>query len=171
MPRIYNLYLSTQITSPASNLVVPVNITNKSNGQWMVDFKTLFGADANKYRRCQVRFHLTSESWVSAGTDWNNFSGYLAITLPGTFQSNTALGTILGLIYPQDTNSVDSNNSYNVTTLGNQVGVDINMPKDNQLVNLRFCNDDALSIMASAVPNYQILLSFELSEPIGERDE
>lgn len=171
MPRIYNLYLSTQITTPANNLVVPVNITNKANGQWMVDFKSLFGADAYKYRRCQVRFHLTSESWTSAASDWNNFQGYLALTLPSTFQSATTIGTVIGLLYPQDTNSTDSNNSYNLTTLGNQVGVDINMPRDNQLVSIRFCNDDSLSIMNAAVPNYQILLCFELSDPIGDDKE
>jgi hypothetical protein len=167
MPRVYNLYLSTQVTSPAGNFIVPLNITAKNNAQWMVDFKSLFGEDARKYRRCQVRFHLTSESWVSAGTDWQNYSGYLAVSLPSMFQSNTTIGTVLGLVNPSDTPTPESASCYNVSTLGNQVAADINMPADNQLVNIRFCSDDSMSLMASTLPNYQILLSFELSEPIA----
>jgi len=51
--------------------------------------------------------------------------------------------------------------------MDNAHGVDINMPSDNQYFNLQFVNIDTFQTMTNT-PDYQILLQFELSEPIPE---
>lgn len=164
--KVYQLYLSTMITTPKTNNVVPLNVSDKGNCTWQVDFKSLFNGDNLKYKRCQVRFNLISETWTAGASDWNNYTGYLSVNLPSSFCSTTGMGTPLGLISPTDAPTTGSStHCYLVSTLGDQVGVDINMPSENQFLNVQFLNDDSFSIISS-VPNYQLLLNFELSEPI-----
>ena len=166
MTKVYTLYLSTSVISPTTNLIVPLNVTDKGNATWQVDFRSLFNGDNNRFKRCQVRFNLQSSSWTAGGTDWNTFQGYLSLNLPSTYTASTSKGTPLGLIFPIDAPTTSTTTHvYQVSTLGNAVGVDINMPSDNQLVNFQFLNDDSFSNIGS-VPDWQILLSFELSEPI-----
>lgn len=167
MSRTYQLYLSTQITIPASNNVVPVDITNKANGIWQVNFKTLFGNNYNKYKRCSVRALLISEKWASADTDVNNYSGYLAINLPSVSSSFTTLGTPIMLLTPSKALSVNASalSCYNCSTMDAAQGVDINLPSENQYMSIQFCNNDSFSLMTT-VPDYQIMFQFELSEPI-----
>lgn len=166
MVQTYTLYLSTLITAPTSNLVVPLNITDIGNAVWQVDFRSLFNGDNKKYKRCSVRFNLQSSTWTAAAADWANYCGYLSINLPSNYISTTGKGSILGLIYPQDCPTTSSTvHCYQVNTMGHQQGVDINMPGDNQLLNIQFLNDDSFNTIGT-LPDYQLLLQFELSEPI-----
>ena len=166
--RTYNLYLNTLITSPASNAIVPINITNKANAQWNVDFRTLFNGAHEKYRRCSVRFSMQSESWAASGTDWENYSGYLAISLPSIFGSSTTTGTLLGLINPIDCPTTGTTtHCYQISTLSDAQGVDIVIPTSNQLLNVMFVADDSFGLIASTMPNYSLLLQFEFSEPVS----
>lgn len=174
MPRTYQLYLSTQVLSPASNNVVPVNKTNKANVTWQVNFKTLFGNDYNKYKRCSVRALLISETWNTADTDVANYSGYLAINLPSVSSSFTTLGTPILLLTPSKALSRNPANAtdfppalsyYNCSTMDAAQGVDINLPSENQFMSIQFCNNDSFSLMTT-VPEYNIMFQFELSEPV-----
>lgn len=164
--RTYQLYLSTQVTSPTSNNIVPINVTNRANAVWQVDFKSLFGNDFDKYKRCSVRAELISESWNSGNTDWNNYSGYLGINLPSTSNASTTLGTPIMQIFPTNVPVYDNpQTAYHCDTLGNNQGVDIAFPSANQLINLMFVNNDAMTLMTNT-PHYQILLQFELSDSV-----
>jgi hypothetical protein len=164
--RTYQLYLSTLITSPVTNNIVPINVTNKANVTWQVDFKSLFGNDYGKYSRCSVRCHLVSTPWVSTATDSETNDGYISLNLPSTFCASTSKGTPIALLYSSvATNQVLNTpySYYNVNTLGNNQGTDINMPSQNQLFNIQILSND--SFIAVSSYDYNILLQFELSEP------
>ena len=164
--RTFQLYLSSQITSPTTNNIVPVNKTNLANVTWQVDFKSLFGNYYNKFNRCSVRAQLLTESWSAANTDENTRTGYLAINLPSTGNASTTRGTPILCISPS--NAIAATGvlgAYIVSSLGNVQGVDITIPAENQFLNVMFVNDDAMTLMTS-VPEYQILFQFELSEPV-----
>lgn len=164
--RTYQLYLSTQVTSPTSNNIVPINVTNRANAVWQVDFKSLFGNDFDKYKRCSVRAELISEKWVGADNDMNTYSGYLGINLPSTGNASTTLGTPILSIFPSGVISATTvQAAYIISSMGSNQGVDIIFPSANQLMNIMFVNNDAMTLM-STVPHYQILFQFELSEPI-----
>lgn len=164
--RTYQLYLSTLITSPTSNNIVPINVTNKGNATWQVDFRSLFGNDYGRYNRCSVRVQLHSSSWAAANTDENSFDGYIILGLPSTYTSTTSKGVPVALINPTLISYATTPQSYfNVSTLGNVQGTDINMPAENSLLNIQFLTNDSFGIMPN-VPDYQILIQFELSQPL-----
>jgi hypothetical protein len=161
---VYTVYLSTQVTSPTSNLVVPLDKNNLSNCAWRIDFDNLFGGKNKEYSNCRVRYNLISNSFTAstpASTDWINYSGYLAISLPSSYNANTTNGTILGMIYPIDCPVTGTGiHCIQVSTLS-ECGVDINVPIGVQQVNIALINDDSMSFMTT-FQEYQILLSFEL---------
>ena len=164
--QVYTLYLNTAITSPVSNLIVPVNVADKANATWMVDFRSLFNGANEKYRRCSLKFSIQSNQWTAAGTDWNNYNGYLTINIPSRYGSSTTNGTQLGMIYPVDVPTTNTtNHCFLNTTLNQPQGIDILAPGDNTFLNVRFLNNDSYSTMGSSVPDYQLLLQFEFSEP------
>lgn len=164
--RTYQLYLSTAITSPTTNNIVPINITNKNSATWQVDFKSLFGNDYKKYKRCSVRCQLHSESWNAANTDENNYDGYISLSLPSTYSASTSAGIPIALINPSlATYSTTAQSFFNISTLGNVQGTDINFPSENQLLTIKFYTNDAFTGMSN-IPNYQILIQFELSDPV-----
>lgn len=162
----YQLYLSTLVTSPTSNNIVPIDISNKANATWQVDFRSLFGNDMGKYRRCSVRVQLHSASWNATNTDENTYDGYLTLSLPSTSSASTSKGVPVALMNPSlATYSTTPQSFYNVSTLGNVLGTDINMPSENQLLNIQVLNNDSFNTMAT-MPDYQILIQFELSDKI-----
>lgn len=162
MTRIYTLYLSTQITSPVQNLIVPLNKTNLSNVTWLVDFNSLFRGNQTKYNRCTLKYKLTSSSFDPAGTDWDTKQGILTCNLPCAYGSSTNNGTVLGLLYPQTSLIGGPNHCFISDTLETQ-GVEINVPQTIQAVTFSFMNDDALTFIDNTA-DWQILLQFELSE-------
>lgn len=164
--RNYQLYLSTQITSPTSNNIVPINVVNKANATWQVDFRSLFGTDYGKYRRCSVRVQIHSSTWATGIADENNFDGYISLNLPSTSCASTSKGTPVALISP--TFAIVSGAAasyYNVSTLGNVQGTDINMPADNQLLNIQILPTDSFSTLNN-MTDYQMMIQFELSDRI-----
>jgi hypothetical protein len=164
--RTYQLYLSTLITTPASNNIVPINVTNKANVTWQVDFKSLFGNDYGLYSRCSVRCHLVSTPWSSTSTDSQTNDGYISLNLPSTFCASTSKGTPIALLYSSVATNIAAGtfSYYNVNTLGNNQGTDINMPSQNQFLNIQLLGNDSFAAVSSY--DYSILLQFELSEPI-----
>jgi hypothetical protein len=169
--RTYQLYLSTLITTPVTNNIVPIDVSNKANVTWQVDFKSLFGNDYGKYSRCSVRCHLVSTPWVSTATDSQTNDGYISLNLPSTFSASTSKGTPIALLYSSVATNIVAgtpnlpslNSYYNVNTLGNNQGTDINMPSQNQLFNIQLLGNDSFAAVSSY--DYNILLQFELSEP------
>lgn len=163
---VYTLYLSTQITSPATNIIVPVNKTNLANVSWNIDWDNLFRKENYLYTNCRVRFQLVTNKWsASAGnTDWDDYQGYLGCSLPSSYNATTTNNTILGMIFPTDVYTITASTShaYVISSLSD-VGVDINMPKYNSIFNLQFRNTNTQSFISSTImPEYQILLTFEL---------
>lgn len=168
--RTFNLYLSTMLTSPTSNYVIPVNKSNLSSVTWNVDFENLFRGWNKKYKRCTLRFFLNTTSWAAVATDWETFNGYLTCNLPSVAGSSTVNGTMLGLVYPADCPTTGTaTHCMSVSTLGNQQGVDIMMPQGVQNVTLQFYRDADVAAGTTFMANmvdYQIQILFELSEPI-----
>lgn len=166
MVKCFQLYLATEITSPTSNDIVPINVTNKGNATWNVNFKALFGDDIYKYKRCTLRAQLLSQVFNTADTTFDIFSGYLSINLPTTNSASTSKGTPIMLLSPQIVPYITTSKSaYNCSTLGNVQGVDIPIPSANQLINIQFMNSDSFNIMSNT-PDYQLLLQFELLDEL-----
>jgi hypothetical protein len=163
---IYTLYLSTLNTSPSRNQIIPVYKTNLANVSWNIDFNSLFRGQQLKHKNCRVRFSLNSQSWTAGGaSDWAAYSGYLSANFQTQYNATTTFGTFLGMVTPEDSPITGSGNHVYVVSSLEQQGVDIIAPTDVQTLNLQFINDDSQTLI-TAVPEYAILLQFELYNPI-----
>ena len=161
---VFSLYLSTQITSPTANSIVPLSKTNLSNCSWRVDYDNLFKGAQHEYKHCRVRFNLVSAAFTAstpATTDWTNYSGYIAITTPTMYNAETTVGTILGLIYPSDCPISGTNiHCINVSTMSD-IGVDISIPSGIQQLNVQMINDDSMTLIGT-FQEYSLLLTYDL---------
>lgn len=158
---VYNLFLSTLITSPTLNRIVPVNKSNLASVTWNIDWNSFFGYEQQNYKYCRLRFILNSATWVAGATDWDVYSGYLSCNLQSNFASPYLPGTFLGVIYPINCLTTGTTtHCFLISTLQEQ-GVEISPPIGNQNFTLQFYNDDSFNLMAT-VPEYTIQLSFEL---------
>lgn len=163
---VYTLYLSTLISSPTSNYVVPIDKTNLANVAWRVDWKSLFGKDIYDYKYCRVRYSLAGETFTAStppATDWTNYNGYLTVSLPSTFNGVNTNGTILGLIYPQDSPISGTGVHCVLSSTMSESGVDINI---SGLTDVSQLNIGLMSWSTNqpltTMQNYQLLLSFDL---------
>ena len=166
--RAYNLYLSTQVQSPARNYLVPIDATNKNRVSWMIDWDNLFRKEQYKYKRFELYWKLTSESWTTGASDWENYTGILTCNLPSSYGSVTNAGTILGIVNPSASPSVASKSCYNIDTFMSSNGIDINCPAGVFPLTLTFYNDDSMTIMSAMTSQYQIHLQIELSDPMSD---
>lgn len=175
--KVFHLWLSTKLQSPVGNLAVPITQTailaSVNSVAWNVDFDSLFRGWNKKFKRCSIRFSLKSDSWTSSALDWENYQGVLTITLPSDTGSTTNFGTALGLIFPSDVPTTGTSlHCYNISTLGNQEGADVLVPQSNQIMTINFVrNGQTMGLIEypQDIPDYQIMLLFELSEPIEEQ--
>lgn len=160
----FTVWLSTQITSPTSNYVVPIDKSNLANCSWRIDWQNLFKGNEKEYKFCRVRYMLIGETFTAstpASNDWTNYTGYLAISLPTSFQSETTNGSILGLTYPQDCPITGTGTHCILSSTMGEAGVDINVPTGVSQVNVQmisWTNNQLISTMQ----NYSLLLNFEL---------
>lgn len=161
---IFTLYLSTLITSSTTsntNNVIPINKTNLANVTWNIDWKNIFKGNEDKYKFCRVRYYLMSQSFAAAGGNYNSFTGFLACNLASTYHSSP-VGTILNLLSCQDCPTTGTSTHCIINNYLSDCGVDINIPSIyNQTLTLSFYNDDAFNFISN-MPEYQILLTFEL---------
>jgi hypothetical protein len=168
--KIFHLYLSTLITAPVSNLVVPLNNTSLANVSWQVDWDSLFRGWNKKYKRCNVKLKLQTQSWTANANDWETFTGVLVCNLPSDTGSSTNWGTALSLYSPEDCPTTGtSTHCITINTFGHQQGVDILIPQANSIFTLTWLKPNgSLAITAQALTDYQVLIQFELSSPIEE---
>lgn len=167
---VYTLYLSTQITTPVSNVVVPVNKTNLANVIWNIDWDNLFRKEQYKYKHCRVRYSLVSNKWTAIGgnNDWDTYQGYLACNLPSMYNATTTNGTLLGMITPSDVYTVTSSTDHGfISSTLSDVGVDVIAPTGNSTFELKFLN--TTNGYNTITPEYQIILAFELYDRKDER--
>lgn len=160
----YTVYLSTQVTSPVYNNIVPLDKTNLSNVSWRADWDNIFNKENYNYKYCRVRFYLTSESFTASvppSADWTNYCGYLAVSLPSSYNATTTNGTILGLISPSDSPVTGTNIHCIIASTMSEIGVDINVPTSTQQLNISMINDNDFQFLTT-FKEYQILLNFEL---------
>ena len=168
--KVFHLYLSTIITGPTSNLVVPLNSTNLNNVSWQVDWNSLFRGWNKQYKRCCVRYQLISTSFTATSTDWENYNGVLCCNLPSDAGSSTNFGTALGLYSPLDCPTTGTTTHCILSnTLANVQGVDILMPQSNSIFTITWLKPSgSMALNSNTLYDYEILLQFELSEPIPE---
>lgn len=161
---VFTLWLSTQITSPTSNYVVPIDKTNLANASWRVDFDNLFGNKQKEYKFCRVRFYLIGETFTASSPgslDWSAYSGYLSVSLPSSFQASTTNGTILGITYPTDAPTTGTSIHCMIANTMSECGVDINVPvgvQEMRIGLMSWLNNNFITTMQ----NYSILFAFEL---------
>jgi len=161
---IYTITLSTA-TAQTNRDNIPVLRTagNYSDVSWLINYDSLFKGRQKLFKFCRVRFN-----WYQGSSTytWNNQNGYLAANFASKFNSpTTCLPTILGIVTP----SINPNNTgvnphaFLVSTL-NEIGVDVNIDQfqGSQLLQLKFCNDDAFTPMSGITKDYLIFLSFQL---------
>ena len=176
--RTYQIYLSTTITTPNLGCINPVNLTSNNNASWQINFKSLFGNDYGKYKRCCVRFHLTSQDFSTSdqANIYDAMAGYLTVNFPSSSSITIGQGLPLGIITGTTLLLATGDATplpllfYDTSTLGNVQGIDIPMPSENQIFNIQcrsLTNGNLLIPVAGTFfPHYQILLQFELSDPV-----
>jgi len=173
--RTYQLYLATTITQPVLGAVVPVDLTSRNNATWQINFKSLFGNDYGKYKRCSVRFRFFSQDLTSADTENidNAMAGYIIANFTTVASMSIGQGVPLGFL--SGSNIIYTPGGlplvyYDNSSMSDNQGVDITMPSENQFLNIqcRSLTNGALLVPAggNSFPHYQIMLQFELSDPI-----
>ena len=176
MTRVYHLWLTTRIVGSngnAGNPVIPVSpaiisSANVNNVSWQVNWDDLFKRENKNYKRCTVRFQLNSVGFTRTDTDWGTYNGVLTCNLQSSSVGTTTFGTPLGLIYPIDNPCAPAGNdtrAFFLNTLDKVQGVDVLVPSGNSYFTLSWYNSNNVSLM-TPLYDYQILLQFELSEPI-----
>jgi len=161
---IYSLYLSTLVTTPVSNYVIPQNKTNLSNVSWLVDWDNLFRKNNYDYKYCRVRFNLITEAFTAsspATLDWAAYSGYVATNLASSYNANTTNGTILGVIFPTDCPVTGTGTHCILANTCGEIGADIVVPTGTQQFNIMMIQDNSFSFQES-FKEYSIMLLFEL---------
>jgi hypothetical protein len=168
--KVYHLYLSTKITAPTSNLVVPLTTPSSAtlpSLSWLVDWDSLFKGENKKYRRCSVKFQLNSDSFSASAGDWETYNGILACNLASNAGSATNYGTLLGMVYPIDCPTTSTTtHCFFLNTLSNQNGVDIIPPSSNSPLQISWLKYSGAMGYMTGILDYQIILQFELSDPI-----
>jgi hypothetical protein len=164
--RVYTLYLSTYNSVPANNGIVPIDKSNIANASWLIDWNGLFKGDQTLYKRCNVRFHLITNSWAGTGTNFDNFSVPVSCNLPSMYHSSTSTGTTLAIVHPETVRTGGSTHCINFNTLQNAQGVDISIPTGVGQFTFTFNANDtfAVSTITTVLTGYILLLQFELSE-------
>ena len=186
--QVYRLLLNTETGFP--NII---KNTDKANTSWNVDFDSLFNRDNYNYRNCRLRYKLVSQE--SASVDAAANTGLLAINglssryiskntnmLPLDIYAPTmryiGTGTTPSTITTSTTPQTVSQPAALFTVRGQIVldtmattGVDINVPYGMSEINPQFwqygfgANGNADNILQTLIPEYMLLLQFELYNP------
>lgn len=175
MSRVYHLWLSTYISSagaPAGSPVVPVlpaSLTTSNQNQitWQIDWDNLFKGDNKKFKHCNLRFKLNSQSWTATGTDWDTYNGVLCCNLASNSSGTTTYGTPLSLFAPEDCPTTGTTtHCIQINTLAYQFGADVIVPTGNSYFTISWYKQDFVELMGVPIYDYQVLLQFELYDPI-----
>jgi hypothetical protein len=175
MTRVYHLWLSTYISSssaPAGNPVVPVipatlTTSNQNQITWQIDWDSFFKGENKKYKRCNLRLKLNSESWTAAAGDWELYNGVLTCNLASNSVGVTTFGTPLALFSPIDCPTTSTTiHCIQIDTLANVFGTGVIVPTGNSYFTLSWYKQSFLELLGAAVYDYQVLLQFELYDPI-----
>jgi len=162
---VYSLLLSTS-TSQSDKRNVPIYRTagNYADVSWIVNWDQIIPQEKiSEYKFCRVRFTLLQGSSTYS---WNNQLGILSTNLQSDFTiQTTCLPTILGVLYAKQTDNTISilEQVYSLTTL-DQCGVDININslRGQQILQLKWCNDDSITPLSNISKDYEISLFFQL---------
>lgn len=175
MSRVFHLWLSTYISSsevPAGNPVVPIipavlTTTNQNQITWQIDWDNLFKGENKKFKRCNLRLKLNSQSWTAAAGDWESYNGVLTCNLASNSSGTTTTGTPLALFAPEDAPTTGTTTHVIViNTLAHQFGADVIVPTGNSFFTISWYKQTFLELLAVPVYDYQVLLQFELYDPI-----
>lgn len=169
---VYTIYLSTSNTEYGGKFqppINPVNKTNNANVSWSINWNELFRDNNlnNKYKKCRVRYDLRTSNFDAEGynLEWNDLNGYLTTNLQSNNSlSQTQIGTMLGLIYPQRTNFSTSLNWYYLSSTLNEKGIDIIIPQYTSNLTISFYSALTQKLILSDLlaGGYEIMLYFEL---------
>jgi hypothetical protein len=161
----YTLWLTSNPNQQPNSGMNKISGSETNNVIWNVDYDNLFKGRQNLFDHCRVRYEIRTANYAS-GITFNNFIGYIAANFPSNYNASTTLDTcILGLVNPRTNPTVVSSGNVFILSTLNEIGVDINHKSliGRQFLNIRWVNDDAISLMSSTlVQNWEILLSFEL---------
>jgi len=175
MSRVFHLWLSTYITSSSTTgtaQVIPVipatlTTTNQNQVTWQINWDSLFQGENKKYKRCNVRFKLNSQSWTAGGTDWDTYNGVLTCNLASNATGDTTFGTPLAIFSPEDAPTTGTSvHVIQMNTLNHQFGTEVQVPTGNSFFTISWYKQTFLELMAVPIYDYQILLQFELCDPI-----
>jgi hypothetical protein len=161
---VYSLCLSTS-TSQSDKRNIPIYRTasNYADVSWLVNWDEIIPQEKiSEYKFCRVRFTLLQGSSTYS---WNTQLGYLCANFQSDFNiQTTCLPTILGVLYAQQSQNPNSSDQvYSLTTL-DQCGVDININslRGQQILQLKWCNDDSITPLSNISKDYEISLFFQL---------
>jgi len=177
MSRVFHLWLSSYITSsstPGNSQVIPLipatlTTTNQNQITWQIDWDSLFKGENKKYKRCNVRLKLNSESWTAGATDWDTYNGLLTCNLASNSVGNTTFGTPLSIFAPEDCPTTGTTtHCIQINTLGHVFGTEVIVPTGNSFFTISWYKQTFLELLGVPVYDYQVMLQFELYDPIEE---
>jgi hypothetical protein len=177
MSRVYHLWLSSYITSsstPGNSQVIPLipetlTTTNQNQITWQINWDDLFKGENKKFKRCNLRFKLNSQSWTAGATDWDSYNGVLCCNLGSNSVGNTTFGTPLAIFSPEDAPTTSTTTHVIViNTLAHQFGTEVLVPTGNSFFTISWYKQTFLELLAVPVYDYQVMLQFELYDPIEE---
>lgn len=141
--------------------------TLNSKAKYQVNFDTLFNNRQRFYKKCQVRYLLTSNRLTS--TPLGNVVGGIYIT--GLSMQNTlgAYGLpICNLLFPQNSAAVETGGYFfNRSSLTDVNGVQLcSIPYGTQVIGVDFVSVLDVLLQGGNIPDYDLELHFEFYDPI-----
>lgn len=158
---IYNVILSTSIDVSAQigPFLKPIQSTPLTDVRWLVNWGGLFGNDADKYKKCRLRYELISDS--NGGLTTTACNGFLTLVGIGTsHQASNFPSTFLGLTTIEQAPGTSVFRVFR-SNLADVHGIDVNIPTSIGELGIRFYNEDGITLQGSMV-NYMCQLQFEL---------
>jgi hypothetical protein len=165
MKEVFTLILCNQLDFTTNGFAV--NATNKASVLYQVDFGALFNGKDKMYNKCQLRASLMTNNVAAAGLSLA--TGSIIITGLASGNDLGTNGLFITNYTPSNANASGSSTGYYLPTnaLLNTNGTQMNqVPSGIRQFNVNFVNLNGALQPTANVPDYRMVLQFELYDPV-----
>ena len=165
MKEVFTIILCNQLDLTTNGFAV--NATNKASVLYQVDFGALFNGKDKMYSKCQLRISLMTNNLASANLSLA--SGSIMITGLASGNDLGTNGLFVANYTPSNANASGSSTGYYLPTNGltTTTGTQMNqIPSGVRQFNVNFVNLNGALQPTANVPDYRMVLQFELYEPV-----
>jgi hypothetical protein len=165
MKEVFTLILSNQLDLTINGFAL--NATNKASVVYQVDFNALFNGKDKMYNKCQLRMALMTNNLAASSIALA--TGSILITGLASGNNLGTNGLFVANYTPANANASGSSTGYYLPTnaLLNTNGTQMNqIPTGIRQFNVNFVNLSGALQPSANIPDYRMVLQFELYDPV-----